>query len=100
MRSPEPGVVETLEPGLRRVLAPNPGPMTHWGTNTFIVGEGSVAVVDPGPENTTHFDALLRATRGETITHILVTHAHLDHSPLMRMQHPTVKKEWIRHRRK
>ena len=84
MRSPEPGVSETLEPGLRRVLAPNPGPMTHWGTNTFIVGEGRIAIVDPGPENAAHFDALLQATRGETITHILVTHAHLDHSPLAR----------------
>ncbi len=84
MNQPDTGRSETLEPGLRRVLAPNPGPMTHWGTNTFIVGEGRVAVIDPGPEKPVHLDALLAATRGETITHILVTHAHLDHSPLAR----------------
>lgn len=82
MTQPETGRTETLEDGLRRVLAPNPGPMTHWGTNTFIVGEGEVAIIDPGPEHAAHFDAILAATRGETVTHILVTHAHLDHSPL------------------
>lgn len=82
MTRPEPGHAEMLEDGLRRVLAPNPGPMTHWGTNTFILGEGRVAVVDPGPESEAHLSAILAATRGETVTHILVTHAHLDHSPL------------------
>lgn len=82
MSKPEPGRVDTLEPGIRRILAPNPGAMTHWGTNTFIVGEGNVVVIDPGPESEAHFDAILTATRGETITHVLVTHAHRDHSPL------------------
>ena len=82
MTAPEPGRSELLEDGLRRVLAPNPGPMTHWGTNTFIIGEGSVAVVDPGPEDEAHLNAILRATEAETVTHILVTHAHMDHSPL------------------
>ncbi|NND18085.1 MAG: MBL fold metallo-hydrolase [Silicimonas sp.] len=84
MTMPEPGKSETLEDGLRRILAPNPGPMTHWGTNTFVIGEGRVAIVDPGPESASHLDAIRRATRGETITHILVTHAHLDHSSLTR----------------
>ena len=84
MNTPAPGQPETLEDGLRRILAPNPGPMTHWGTNTFILGEGDVAIVDPGPDNMTHLAAIEAATRGETITHILVTHAHLDHSPLAR----------------
>ena len=84
MTPPDPGSVEELAPGLRRVLAPNPGPMTHWGTNSYVVGEGRVAVVDPGPESEAHLAALLAATRGEEITHILVTHAHGDHSPLSR----------------
>ena len=84
MSAPKPGEVQNVAPGLRCVLAPNPGPMTHWGTNTFILGEGHVALVDPGPEDMAHFQALTNATSGETITHILVTHAHADHSPLAR----------------
>ena len=51
----------TLEPGLRLVLAPNPSPMTHWGTNTYIVGDRSVCVIDPGPEDEAHFQALMAA---------------------------------------
>ena len=84
MTPPPVGVSETIAPGLRRILAPNPGPMTHWGTNSFILGEGDVAIVDPGPKDSAHLEALLQTTRGERITHILVTHAHADHSPLAR----------------
>lgn len=84
MSMPTPGRPTTLEDGLRQILAPNPGPMTHWGTNTFILGEGRVAIIDPGPDDAEHLAAIEAATRGETITHILVTHAHLDHSPLAR----------------
>lgn len=84
MSIPEPGRSEVLEDGLRRVLAPNPGPMTRWGTNTFILGEGRVAIVDPGPDHDGHLAAILAAVAGETVSHILVTHAHLDHSPLAR----------------
>lgn len=84
MSIPEPGSCDMLEDGLRRVLAPNPGPMTHWGTNTFILGEGRVAIVDPGPDREDHLAAILSAITGETVSHILVTHAHLDHSPLAR----------------
>ncbi len=80
----EAGIVQELAPGLRGIIAPNPGPMTHWGTNTFLIGEGVIAVIDPGPAIAAHLDAILRATRGETISHILVTHAHLDHAPLAR----------------
>ena len=77
------GVAEVLEPGIRRILAPNPSPMTHLGTNTYIIGEGHVAVIDPGPANEAHLKAILAAlATGETVSHILVTHAHLDHSPL------------------
>ncbi|MGB5557583.1 MAG: MBL fold metallo-hydrolase [Paracoccaceae bacterium] len=83
MTGQRPERVERLEPGLRRVLAPNPSPMTHWGTNTYILGEGRVAVIDPGPDSRPHFDAILAALApGETVSHILVTHSHIDHSPL------------------
>lgn len=84
MQQPAFGTAIKVSDGVRLVLASNPGPMTHWGTNTYILGEGDVAIIDPGPESAAHFDALLAATKGETITHILVTHAHADHSPLAR----------------
>ena len=74
-----------LEPGLRRVTAPNPSPMTHTGTQTYILGEGAVCVVDPGPASPPHLNAILGALQpGETVANILVTHSHLDHSPLAR----------------
>ena len=83
IKRPEP--VESLEPGLRRVLAANPSPMTHWGTNTYIVGEGRVAIIDPGPRDRGHFKTILAAlSPGERVSHILVTHSHLDHSSLAR----------------
>lgn len=76
---------ETLAPGLRRVTAPNPSPMTFTGTQTYILGEGAVCVIDPGPESRPHLDAILSALEpGERISKILVTHSHLDHSPLAR----------------
>ncbi|TCP42870.1 MBL fold metallo-hydrolase [Rhodovulum marinum] len=82
---PTPGACDTLRPGLRRVLAPNPSPMTFRGTNSYILGEGRVAVIDPGPALPAHLDALLAALApGETVSHILVTHSHVDHSPLAR----------------
>lgn len=74
-----------LEPGLRLLRAPNPAPMTFTGTNTYILGEGRVAVIDPGPALPAHLDAILAALApGETVSHIFVTHSHLDHSPLAR----------------
>ena len=76
------GRIDTLGPDLRRVTAPNPGPFTFAGTNTYIVGRGQVAVIDPGPAISAHFDALMQALKGETVTHILATHTHTDHSPL------------------
>lgn len=84
MQSPLPGVSVDLDTDVRLLLASNPGPMTHWGTNTYILGQGQVAVIDPGPESDAHLTAILRATKDEVITHILVTHAHADHSPLAR----------------
>ncbi|MCK0170485.1 MBL fold metallo-hydrolase [Aliiroseovarius sp. S1123] len=82
---PAAGIMQQLEPGIRRIIAPNPSPMTYWGTNTFVLGEGDVAVIDPGPADATHMQAILDGLApGERISQILVTHAHLDHSPLAR----------------
>jgi len=80
---PPPGRPEEVAPGVRRVLCPNPSPFTFRGTNSYIIGRGAVAVVDPGPEDRGHLSALLGSLEpGERVTHILVTHAHRDHSPL------------------
>lgn len=79
---PVPGVPDTIATGTRRIVAPNPSPMTFRGTNTYLVGAEEVAVIDPGPDNASHLDAILNACAGRRISAILVTHAHLDHSPL------------------
>lgn len=80
---PPTGTAEDLEPGLRRIVAPNPSPMTWRGTNTYLVGETGLAVIDPGPDDPGHLQAILDAVGpGQHVSHILVTHAHLDHSPL------------------
>jgi len=82
---PLPGQPETLAPGLRRVLAPNPSPMTFRGTNTYLLGDRQLAVIDPGPHSKPHLQAILAALEpGQSISHIVVTHSHLDHSPLAR----------------
>lgn len=74
-----------LRDGLRCVRAANPGPLTGTGTNTWIVGTGSVAVIDPGPDDPQHMARILGALGPqECVSHILVTHSHLDHSPLAR----------------
>ncbi|WP_025772222.1 MBL fold metallo-hydrolase [Thioalkalivibrio sp. HK1] len=75
------GILRKVGPGIRRLLAPNPGPFTLYGTGTFVIGKGNVAVIDPGPAIPAHIEALVRGLRNETITHILITHTHLDHSP-------------------
>jgi glyoxylase-like metal-dependent hydrolase (beta-lactamase superfamily II) len=76
------GEVQQVSPLIRRVIANNPGPFTYVGTGVYIVGHGQVAVIDPGPMDETHFAALKAALAGETVTHVLVTHGHSDHSPL------------------
>ncbi|WP_424940093.1 MBL fold metallo-hydrolase [Aliiroseovarius sp. S253] len=82
---PAAGIMQQMESGIRRIIAPNPSPMTYWGTNTFVLGEGDVAVIDPGPADPSHMQAILDGLEpGERISQILVTHAHLDHSPLAR----------------
>jgi glyoxylase-like metal-dependent hydrolase (beta-lactamase superfamily II) len=76
-----PGRVDEPMPGVRRLLCNNPSPFTFKGTVSYIVGRGKVAIIDPGPEDAAHSAALLDAVRGETVTHIFVTHTHRDHSP-------------------
>jgi len=73
------GVAEEVAPGVRRIVANNPGPYTFLGTNTYIVGSGEVAIIDPGPVDAAHLAAIAAATRGERVTHILITHSHRDH---------------------
>ncbi|WP_290688443.1 MULTISPECIES: MBL fold metallo-hydrolase [unclassified Haematobacter] len=81
--NPTAGAPETLAPGLRRIVAPNPSAMTYRGTNTYLLGEGRVTLVDPGPDDERHLAAILEALRpGERIERILVTHSHVDHSAL------------------
>ncbi len=75
------GRLEQIAPGLRRIVARNPSAFTFHGTGTYVVGEGRVAVIDPGPRSQEHIDALLDGLKGETVSHILVTHTHTDHSP-------------------
>lgn len=82
---PQPGAVFALGSDLRLVLAPNASPMTESGTNTWLLGRGAVTVIDPGPADPRHLAALLAALDpGEEVVQIVVTHAHLDHSPLAR----------------
>jgi glyoxylase-like metal-dependent hydrolase (beta-lactamase superfamily II) len=78
------GEMQRVSPLVRRMIAPNPGPFTFTGTCTYVVGTGRVAVIDPGPDDAGHVAALVAALAGETITHIVVTHTHRDHSPAAR----------------
>ncbi|KNG92847.1 MBL fold metallo-hydrolase [Pseudaestuariivita atlantica] len=79
---PSDGVIE-VAPALRRLRAPNPSPMTERGTNTYLLGTRGVAVIDPGPDDAAHLAAIEAALApGQSVSHVLVTHAHLDHSPL------------------
>ena len=89
--NPAVGVPEDMGHDIRRILASNPSPMTYRGTNTYLVGKAGLAVVDPGPDDPAHLNAILAALGpGQTVTHILVTHSHLDHSALApRLAHET-----------
>ncbi len=75
------GAAEALSPLVRRVLARNPSPFTFTGTGTYIVGHGTVAIIDPGPADPEHLDAVAAAVAGETVSHLVITHTHMDHSP-------------------
>ena len=74
------GVAQEIGPGIRRIVANNPGPYTFLGTNSYIVGSGELAVIDPGPADERHLKAIAAAIKGERLAYILVTHSHRDHS--------------------
>lgn len=76
------GEAVTVGPDIQRITAPNGGPLTFHGTNSYIVGRTTVAVIDPGPEIDSHYQALKSALVGRQVSHILVSHTHKDHSPL------------------
>lgn len=76
------GVAAQISPLVQRVIADNPGPFTYTGTGVFIIGDKNVCVIDPGPTSEKHVAAIHRALKGRTVTHVLVTHHHIDHSPL------------------
>lgn len=77
----KPDEVQVLSPLVRRLVANNGGPFTFTGTCSYIVGRGDVAIIDPGPADSSHIAALMAAVAGETVRHILVTHTHRDHAP-------------------
>ena len=79
---PVAGQIQVIREDLICVLAPNSSPMTHWGTNSFLIGRERLVLIDPGPAIAAHRHALLAAIDGRPVSHILVTHSHLDHSPL------------------
>ncbi len=78
------GVIQDVSPLIRRIVAKNPSRFTHYGTGTYIVGRGEVAVIDPGPDLPEHIESIVSNLSGETITQILLTHHHSDHSPASR----------------
>ncbi len=78
---PRHGEMVEVSPLLRRIVCANESKYTFRGTGTYVIGRGTVAIVDPGPDDAAHIDALLHALRGESVSHILITHTHGDHSP-------------------
>jgi glyoxylase-like metal-dependent hydrolase (beta-lactamase superfamily II) len=79
------GRLTRVTPLIRRLVAHNDSPFTAWGTGTYVIGNGAVAVIDPGPDDDAHIDTLLAGLNGETVSQILVTHTHRDHSPGARL---------------
>ena len=81
---PPAGQLQQVSPLVRRLIAPNGGPFTFTGTCTYVIGHGRVLILDPGPDHGGHVEALLQAVARETVSHIVVTHTHRDHSPAAR----------------
>ncbi len=81
MTEAQTGVAQAIDPLVTRVLAPNPSPYTFTGTQTYLVGVRDLAVIDPGPDEVAHLDALVAAIAGRPVSAILCTHTHRDHSP-------------------
>ena len=80
--TPPAGQPTVLAPGVTRILAPNPSPMTHWGTNTYVLGRDVVMIVDPGPADAAHLAEILATVAERPVSHVIVSHAHIDHSAL------------------
>lgn len=78
------GAPQQVSPLIRRVVAKNAGPFTYKGTGVYIIGSGDIALIDPGPDTSEHLDVLMAAIGDERLTHIFVTHCHMDHSPAAR----------------
>ena len=78
------GHARQVSPLITRLVAPNAGPFTFTGTCTYLIGDDPLVIIDPGPEDDTHWHALLEAIGHRSVSHILVTHTHKDHSPLAR----------------
>jgi glyoxylase-like metal-dependent hydrolase (beta-lactamase superfamily II) len=76
------GVALAVAPDVSRLTVNNPGPFTFHGTNTYLVGRDTLAIIDPGPVDEPHFEALMRAVAGRRVSHVVVSHTHRDHSPL------------------
>jgi glyoxylase-like metal-dependent hydrolase (beta-lactamase superfamily II) len=81
---PAHGEAVAVAPSVMRLTVNNPSPFTFHGTNSYIVGRDTLAIIDPGPEDEAHFQALIKAAAGRPVSHILVSHTHRDHSPLAR----------------
>jgi glyoxylase-like metal-dependent hydrolase (beta-lactamase superfamily II) len=77
----QPGIPQPLDGLVTRIVAPNGGAMTGAGTNTYLVGAGEVVVIDPGPDDESHIEAIVQAAAGRSVRWILCTHTHVDHSP-------------------
>ena len=84
LHSPVIGSEERLEEGLSVITAPNASPMTFTGTRTYLLGSDNVIIIDPGPDIDSHFSTVMNFLAGKNLTHILLTHSHVDHSPLSR----------------
>ncbi len=80
--SPEYGKPFLLAPNISRLVAPNPSPFTFRGTNTYLIGTDQLAIIDPGPDDDQHYNAIIQAVNGRPVSHIFVSHTHNDHSPL------------------
>ena len=76
------GEAVDLGDDIRRITVENPGPFTFHGTNSYLIGRDTLAIIDPGPEDEAHFRTLMMAIAGRPVSHIFVSHTHKDHSPL------------------
>jgi glyoxylase-like metal-dependent hydrolase (beta-lactamase superfamily II) len=92
----QPGHPVALARDIVRLTAPNPGPMTFSGTNTYIIGQETLAIIDPGPDDEYHFEALMNHIGGRAVSHILTTHNHDDHTALAAKLAARTGSTWLR----